>query len=405
MPRTGDISLCAYRGSDATRVKPCVSRPADTLEDCDRRVFRPPPAGARRTRSGTQTARHVHRLDRLPRPHALPLGDHRQLRRRGARRARLAHRRRPARRRQRRGARQGARHPGRHRTAHRSVRRRGRLHEAARRRQVRRRLVRGIRRPPRRRRIRGERAVGAPRRRSRPRRQDLVDVVPPRRAGRVRQRVPVIHLHPVRQELGAAGHRTHREGRDRHPDPLLGRPADLHEGCRVQPRGACSSAPADGVPGAGPRARHPRRAPAQELRGNRRRDPGGDELPVRRRHLGVRRVPRARCADHRHLAPHRVGDLHRDGAGPAADRRDGAHRGGARVPGRHRPAVGDRVRDGVAFLRQHHRHAQGRHASAGLRAGPHEGAPLPRSNRMRAGSRSAPTSSRRTTSSPAWRRS
>src|SRR3546814_11655533 len=75
------ISLTAYDGPHP----PCVGSPAGEgaviVGDCDRRVFRPPPPGARRPRSGPQTPRDVHRLDRLPRSHALPLGDHRQLRR------------------------------------------------------------------------------------------------------------------------------------------------------------------------------------------------------------------------------------------------------------------------------------------------------------------------------------
>ena len=52
-------------------------------------------------------------------------------------------------------------------------------------------------------------------------------------------------------------------------------------------------------------------------------------------------------------------------------------RGRARVPRRHRRAVGDRLRHRDALVRQHHRHAQGRHAPAGLRAGADEGAAHP----------------------------
>ncbi len=43
------------------------------------------PAGPGGARGGTQAAGHVHRLDRHPRADALSVGDHRQLRRRGAR--------------------------------------------------------------------------------------------------------------------------------------------------------------------------------------------------------------------------------------------------------------------------------------------------------------------------------
>ena len=51
-------------------------------------VQRRAPAGPRGARGGPQAPGHVHRLDRHPRPHALPVGDHRQRRRRGAGRRR-----------------------------------------------------------------------------------------------------------------------------------------------------------------------------------------------------------------------------------------------------------------------------------------------------------------------------
>ena len=120
-------------------------------------------------------------------------------------------------------------------------RRRGRLHQAPRRRQVRRRLVRGIRRSARRRRLRRQRALRAARRRGRPRRQDLGDVVPPRRARRLRRHGRAdagCAVHPVRPRQRAAGRRQGRQGRHRHPHPLLGRPSDLHEGRRLPARGA-----------------------------------------------------------------------------------------------------------------------------------------------------------------------
>ena len=139
----------------------------------------------------------------------------------------------------------GSRHPRRHRAAHRAVRRRGRLHQAPRRRQVRRRVVRGIRRSARRRRLRRERALGAPRRRGRPRRQDLGDVVPPRRARHLRRPGDASRLRRSRpfeksSELRVVGKAAKR--RHRHPHPLLGRPADLHEGRRLPARGARDSA-------------------------------------------------------------------------------------------------------------------------------------------------------------------
>ena len=92
----------------------------------------------------------------------------------------------PARRRVGRGQRRRARHPGRRGAQDRAVRRRGRLHQAARRWQVRRRLVRRVRWPARRRRERRQRPVGAARRRGRPRRQGPRDELPPRRARRLR---------------------------------------------------------------------------------------------------------------------------------------------------------------------------------------------------------------------------
>ena len=81
-----------------------------------------------------------------------------------------------------RGARQRPRHPRGHRAEDGADRRRGGLHQAARGRQVRRRLLRCVRRPARRRRVGGQRAVGAAGRRGRPRRPDPPDDVPPRRA-------------------------------------------------------------------------------------------------------------------------------------------------------------------------------------------------------------------------------
>ena len=101
--------------------------------------------------------------------------------------ARDPDRRRPARRRLRRGPRPRPWHPGRHRTADRPLRGRGGVHQAARRRQVRRQLLRGLRWPARRRRLGRQRAVRPPRRRGRPRRQDLRDELPPRRARHLRR--------------------------------------------------------------------------------------------------------------------------------------------------------------------------------------------------------------------------
>ena len=131
---------------------------------------------------GAQAPRHVHRLHRQPRPHALPVGDHRQRCRRGTCRRVRPHRGGPLPGRLGRGARQRPRHPGGHRAAHRPDGRGGRLHQAARRRQVRRWLLHRLRRTPRRGRVGRQRAVVAPRRRGRPRGQDLRHELSPRRA-------------------------------------------------------------------------------------------------------------------------------------------------------------------------------------------------------------------------------
>ena len=88
----------------------------------------------------------------------------------------------PARGRLGRGPRQRPRHPGRRRAEDRPVRRRGRDDQAARRRQVRRRLLRGLRRSARRRRLRGQRAVRPAGRRGRPQRPHPRHQLPPRGA-------------------------------------------------------------------------------------------------------------------------------------------------------------------------------------------------------------------------------
>ena len=85
-------------------------------------------------------------------------------------------------------ARPRPRHPGRHRAEDQAQRRRGRVHQAARRRQVRRRVVQRLRWSARCRRLGGERAVRAAGRRGRPRRRGLDHVVPARCRRRVRRR-------------------------------------------------------------------------------------------------------------------------------------------------------------------------------------------------------------------------
>ena len=97
-----------------------------------------------------------------------------------------------------------------------------------------------IRRPARRRRLGGQRAVLAPRRRGRPRRQDLRDELPARRAGRLRRRRrrqgrqgPRAPVHPLRRDQRAARSSAR---------PAAGSPAP---GCATGPtsRSSCATPP------------------------------------------------------------------------------------------------------------------------------------------------------------------
>ena len=110
----------------------------------------------------------------------------------------------------------------------------------------------------------------------------------------------------------------------------------------------------------GPRARDARPA---------RRRAGRGAFPARRRHHRVLRLPRRRRAGDRGAPAPGQRPLHRDG--PAA-RRQGPHDPAgrrARAARRRRAALGDRLRDRGALLRQRHRHAQGRHPRRRLRGG------------------------------------
>ncbi len=134
-----------------------------------RGLHRPPPAGSRGAGGSPQAAGHVRRVDRPTRAHALPLGDHRQRRRRGAGWVMRPDRGHPAPDGSVEVRDNGRGDTGRHRAAHRPDRGRSRLHQAARGRQVRRRLLHGIRRAARGRRLRGQRPVLPSGRRGRPR--------------------------------------------------------------------------------------------------------------------------------------------------------------------------------------------------------------------------------------------
>ena len=211
---------------------------------------------------GPQAAGHVHRLDGYPRPPSPHLRGHGQLGRRGAGgrvRPRLDHH--PSRQLRHR-VRQRARHPGRHAREGEAARRRGRAHRAARRRKVRRGgRLQGVRRPSRRGRLGGERAVGEAGPDGVARRPRVDAVLRARRA-------------PGRAEEG-------REDRPaRHQDHLPARPRDLRRP-RLRPRRARAALPRDGLPDAGPAHRLRRRA-RRGLQGH---------LQVRRRDRRLRALP------------------------------------------------------------------------------------------------------------------
>ena len=213
-----------------------------------RRQGHPGPGGPR---PGPQAARHVHRVHRSggsPPPH---LGGRRQLRRRGDGRLLHAHRRHAAGRRRLPRRRQRSRHPGRSvplRPAQGQERGRGRAHRAARRRQVRRRGLQGLRRPARRRRQRGQRAQRAPGHRGRQGRQALPPGVRQGRqaAGQARRR----RRHPGARPHGSGTTVTFW------PDPTV----FARRGHRVRGPHRARAAADDGVPQQGPRDRLPRRA-------------------------------------------------------------------------------------------------------------------------------------------------
>ena len=166
--------------------------------------------GARRAGSRSQAARHVHRVDRAARSAPLGVRDRRQLRRRGAGRVLRRHHRDDSRGRRSARRRQRARHPGRQAQDREQIDARGRADGAARRRQVRRRRVRGVRWPARRGLVGRERAVEPARRGREDQGQRLSAVV-------LRRRVP------------RGGSRQGRgDERDRHNDHVLAGSGYLH---------------------------------------------------------------------------------------------------------------------------------------------------------------------------------
>ena len=253
------------------------------------------------------------------------LRDRRQRGRRGARRPLRHDHGHAARRRRRAGAGQRPRHPGRHPPGRAAPGGRGRADDAARRRQVRRRVLRGLRRSARRRCRGRQRAVHAHGGRD-----------PPRRPG----------LDAVLRALGArAAARGRRDRRDRHDGGLLGRPRHLHRDDDLLARDAAPPAAGDGVPQQGPR-HHPARRAA---RAHRRRGRRG-ALPLPRRSRGLRPPPQPHPVAG---APDRHRLLRRDD-----ERHAHVGRGGDAV---------ERLLLRVGLhLRQHHQHRGGRHPRGGL---------------------------------------
>ena len=134
-----------------------------------------------------------------------------------------------------------ARDPRRHGAQDRAPGRRGDLHQAARRGQVRWRLLRRHRWPARRGRLGRQRALGATRRGGRPQSVDPGDVVSSRRAGRVRRGRPRGRVH---SRVRAHHPRSGAQGRHRYPHSVLARPADLHQGRPASPGTSWSPGPA-----------------------------------------------------------------------------------------------------------------------------------------------------------------
>ena len=157
--------------------------------------------------------------------------------------------------------------------------------------------------------------------------------------GRVRERRPSSTLHAVRDSAASCASPAAPRRASPARASATGR---TRRSSRRMPRSTCEELEQRArqtaflVPGLEIVIRDERPSTARDRRRARR-----DELPLRRRHLGVRRLPRARRGRHRHLASHRERHLHRDRPGAAADRRDGADRGRARVPRRRRACGGE----------------------------------------------------------------
>ena len=270
-------------------------------------------------------------------------------------------------------------HPGRHRKEDRTVRRRGGVHQAARRRQVRRRLLCATG---------GLHGVGA----------SVVNALSERLEVEV-IRDGAMWAHVVQRgeaEWPAGESRVGcQERRAGHPRPLLGRPADLHQEREVQLRRACQPRPADVLP----RAR-------LELVLHRRAAIESDErAPLSETSSTTAASPSSAISSPRTKPSPMCSGCRVDDSSPRPSRLldDKGHMTPQEVEpdlgGRHRAAVGDRLRHRDSLLRQHHRDAQGRHPCPGLRARPDQdvqrgaaGGPAAQAGRRRTSSRT--TSSR-----------
>ena len=346
------------------RLRPHLSTIARPQEPDDRRphLQRRSPPRPRGTRGGAQAPRHVHRLHRHARSHAVPVGDHRQRRRRGAGRRRAHRPGDPAPRRVGRGARRRPRHPDRQRAQDRAARRRGGRDQAARRRQVRRRLVRRHGRSARRRPVGRQRVVRADGHRRRPVAVRTGHQLPPRRARRLRRRRagrPASRRSPG-CPARAAGWRKNRSGtRIRFwPDrQIFTKDATFEiEGLLGRARQTSFI-----VPGL--------ELVIRDLRGDTpveekfRHDGGITEFVEFLSHdEPVTDVVRLQGSD---TFVETVPLLDDEGPHDAAG-------GRARARHRHRGALGHGLRHRAALVRQRDRHPQGRHARQRLRAGHHQ---------------------------------
>ena len=344
-------------------ITPVPSRSTDARRGQTHRqhLQRPAPARPRGARGGPQAAGHVHRLHRHPRPDALPVGDHRQLRRRGAGRrtapgstSRCTRTGRPrctttaAASRSTRSPRPGcpasrSSSPSCTRAASSAAARTPppAVCTAS--------VPRSSTRSP-----RGSTSRSTGRRR--PRRCPSSAAFP----GVFTGEGPSAPFEPA---VGPAQGRPGQEGRHRHPHPVLAGPPDLHPRREVQLRRAGHPGAADLVHRPGTRAVAHR--PARRRAGHR-------VVPPRRWHHRVLHLPQPRRAGHRRAPAPGLGPVHRDGA---AARRQGPHDAPgrrARAARRRGAALGDGLRDRDALVRQRDRDPEGRHPRRRLRGGADE---------------------------------